>query len=314
MLLLTTVLWGLSFPLAKAVGTAQSNALTTDGSVITWFFSAVMLGFRFALAAAILTPTSVRALRSLTRQELWQGLGLGVFCGAGMLLQLDGLNYTSASSAAFFTSCYAVVIPVLVALQRRRVPSASVLVSIGLVLVGTAVLAGISPRELRLGRGELENLVAAGFFAVQIVLLEQPAFRNNRTGPTTVVMFASAAAINLPVLLAAARGPGEILRALVASPAALVLSVVLTLLCTVCAFTLMNHWQRELEATEAGLIYCAEPVCAALVSLFLPGLLAAWIGIDYPNEHLTTRLLVGGGLITLANALIQLRRRGNRPL
>ncbi len=312
MLLLTTVLWGLSFPLAKAVGAAQSAALPASAS--TPFLTALTLVFRFALAAAILAGISVLTLRSLTRRELWQGLGLGVTCGAGMLLQIDGLNYTAASTAAFFTSCYVVFIPVLVAVQRRRFPSPLVLASIGLVVVGTAILAGVNPRDLRLGRGEWENLVAALFFAVQIVLLEQPAFRENRTAPTTVVMFAAAAALNLPVLLATARSPGDLVPGLVGSPVALVLSVALTLLCTVCAFTLMNHWQPRLAATEAGLIYCAEPVFAALTSLFLPGLLAVWAGIHYPNESLTARLLLGGGLITLANALIQLKPRGNRPL
>jgi hypothetical protein len=42
------------------------------------------------------------------------------------------------------------------------------------------------------------------------------------------------------------------------------------------------------------------------MALFLPALFSKWAGFDYRNEELTWHLLVGGGLITLANVLIQL--------
>jgi hypothetical protein len=43
------------------------------------------------------------------------------------------------------------------------------------------------------------------------------------------------------------------------------------------------------------------------MALFLPALFSGWTGLDYPNELLTWHLLLGGGLITLANILIQLK-------
>ena len=67
----------------------------------------------------------------------------------------------------------------------------------------------------------------------------------------------------------------------------------------------MNVWQRHVTATEAGLIYCSEPVFASLLALFLPAIFSAWANIHYANENLTLRLLVGGGLITAANILLQ---------
>ena len=93
----------------------------------------------------------------------------------------------------------------------------------------------------------------------------------------------------------AAAGSGAILGLLLA----------LTLLCTLATFTVMNHWQRHLEATEAGLIYCVEPVSASLCAVILPAALAALAGVHYANETFTWRLLVGGTLITLANICIQ---------
>jgi hypothetical protein len=81
--------------------------------------------------------------------------------------------------------------------------------------------------------------------------------------------------------------------------------VVLIFLCTMIAFVLMNHWQPYLPAPEAAVIYAAEPVFASLFALFLPAWLSKLIGLSYANEQLTLSLLVGGGLITFANVLIQ---------
>ena len=71
----------------------------------------------------------------------------------------------------------------------------------------------------------------------------------------------------------------------------------------------MNHWQPRLDATSAGIIYCAEPVFATLLALFLPVPLGRWLGVEYANENFTTHLLLGGGLITAANILISIQPR-----
>jgi drug/metabolite transporter (DMT)-like permease len=91
------------------------------------------------------------------------------------------------------------------------------------------------------------------------------------------------------------------------SPEWLGLTIVLTLVCTLGAYGLMNTWQPKITATEAGLIYCVEPVFGSVMALFLPALFSVWVGINYPNETATWTLLIGGGLITAANILIQLK-------
>ncbi len=70
----------------------------------------------------------------------------------------------------------------------------------------------------------------------------------------------------------------------------------------------MNTWQPKISATEAGLIYCIEPVFGSIMALFLPAWFSVWAVITYPNELATWTLVVGGGLITLANLLVQLRK------
>ena len=92
-----------------------------------------------------------------------------------------------------------------------------------------------------------------------------------------------------------------------ASPASWGFLATLIIVCTLGGYLFMNRWQRHVTATEAGLIYCIEPVITSVLALFLPGLISVWAGINYANETLTTRLLIGGGLVTAANMLLQKR-------
>jgi hypothetical protein len=69
----------------------------------------------------------------------------------------------------------------------------------------------------------------------------------------------------------------------------------------------MNAWQPKITATEAGLVYCIEPIFGSAMALFLPAVFSVWAGIEYSNETATWTLLVGGGLVTLANVILQLK-------
>ena len=301
MLLLTTIFWGISFPTMKALSLVQSHVLPDASS---WFVTSVVGFTRFGLAALIMAAWSWRTLPHLTRSELWQGVGLGFFGGGGMILQMDGLSYTQASTSAFITQCYCLWIPILAAMRTRRCPSPVILVCTVLVFVGISVLAQVDWRTLRLGRGEIETLLSSFFFTGQILWLERPGYARNHVGHFTTVMFASMALFSLPVALATT-GRASDWATFLTTPAVPGLIGILILFCTMVAFVVMNHWQRFVSATEAGLIYCVEPVFASVFALFLPAWYSRWTGVEYWNETLTLNLVLGGGAITAAILVIQ---------
>lgn len=303
MLLVANFFWGISFPLIKALGLLHGRLVPGVG---TWFSDFYTVAPRFLLATVVLVLLQSRDFWKVTAGEWKQGLIIGAFAAAGMLFQSDGLQFTEASTSAFLTQFYAIMIPVYVALRSRRNPGTVVWFSGALVLAGVAVLGRFNWATLSFGRGEWETLLSSVFFMGQILWLENKDFAGNRPEKITLVMFATAAAIFC--VCAGATAPN--LHALLApwtSPAWLGLTATLTLLCTLGAYLLMNTWQPRITATEAGLIYCVEPIFGSLMALFLPGLFSIWTGIAYPNEHATLNLLVGGSLITAANVLIQLQ-------
>jgi drug/metabolite transporter (DMT)-like permease len=140
----------------------------------------------------------------------------------------------------------------------------------------------------------------------QILWLERKEFAANRVVPVTLVMFATQGVIFCG-LVAATTPDAAALAAVTGSGWWLAYTAALTVICTLGAYLLMNAWQPKITATEAGLIYCVEPIFGSLMALFLPAWFSVWAGIVYPNETATWTLLVGGGLITTANVIVQLR-------
>ncbi len=303
MLVFCTLLWALSFPAMKALALTQQGLLPQTGS---WFFSSLSVTYRFGIAGIIMLLLGFRQLRSLRRLEIEQGMLLAGFGGVGILFQMDGLAYTSASVSAFLTQGYCVFIPLWLALVHRQWPSRKTFMCIVLVVAGVAVLAGVNAHSLNLGRGEIETLIASLLFTGQILGLGHPRYAANRPLCFTTVMLIGIALVSAPFVVATAPDAAACLKAY-ASPAACGFLAIIIVFCTLGAFTLMNVWQRHVTATEAGLIYCAEPVFASLLALFLPAIFSSWAGIDYPNESVTTRLVIGGGFITAANVLLQSR-------
>ncbi len=309
MLLLANLFWGLSFPIIKAI-VALHGALVPEAG--PWFSAIYTVAPRFILSIAILVLWRPRQVRRITRGELKQGVVIGLFAAAGMLFQNDGLQFTSASTSAFLTQFYAILIPVYVALRLRHNPGWLIWVCCVLVLIGVAILGQFDPRELfrtgqmHFGRGEWETLLSSFFFMGQILWLEKKEFAGNDSGRLTLVMFATEALMFWTLAVAVAPDAHALLRPW-SSGSWVGLTLLLTVFCTIGSFSLMNHWQPKITATEAGLIYCFEPIFASLMALCVPGWFSIWAAVSYPNERVTWALIAGGGFITLANVLLQLR-------
>ncbi|MBK9139445.1 MAG: hypothetical protein IPM17_11905 [Verrucomicrobia bacterium] len=316
MLVLCTAFWSVSFPAMRALSLAQQAELS---GASTWFISLYCTFVRFGLSALLILLPSLATLRRLTRLEIEQGLGMGLFGAAGIVLQMDGLAHVDASVSAFLTQSYCLLIPIWVAWRERRWPSVIVVVSCGLVILGVGVLSKVNWRELRLGRGELETLLASVFFTGQILWLQRPIYARNNVNHFSLVMFGVMAAAGAIGALFSTHAASH-WAAAYSTGASWTFIAILVLFSTLGGYMLMNHWQPKLPATQAGLIYCAEPLFVSFMVLFLPAWFGRLAGVEYANETLDRAVIVGGGLITVANVLIQVepwllaRLKGRGPL
>lgn len=305
LLIAATVSWGLSFPLLRGLELAQrEHAPKVSDSIL----ANADMAIRFGLAALVLLPFYGRGLLTLTRQESSQALGLALFATVALYLQTLGLAWTDASVSAFLTQLYTLIVPLIVALRDRRWPTFRVMVACVLVLSGAAMLSPDLLTHLTLGPGELVIVISTGFLACQVVWVERPLYTENRSGVVTLLMF-SIMAVLFSLGFFGTGGTTRDIGALFGTPVLFELTLVLVLACTVINFWIMNAFQRCVSATEAGLIYCIEPVIATLLSAFLPGWISRFAEISYPNEVLPWTLFLGGFLIVLATVLVATERK-----
>jgi len=303
LLVLANLFWGMSFPIVKTLLPMHAAMVPAASE---WFAVLYTMAPRFGLAVALLVAWRPRMLVSVTRNELKQGVVLGLFTASGMFLQNDALRFTAASTSAFLTQCYAIIIPVWLALRGRRNPGGRIWLCCALVLAGVALLGHFDWHALRFARGEWETLLCSVAFTAQILWLERREFAGNNGVRLTLVGFSTQALVFWVAATWAAPDAHALLVPWTSAPW-LGLTILLTLFCTLTAFLLMNLWQPKITATEAGLIYCSEPIFSSVMALFLPAIFSAWAHVDYANERATWTLLIGGALITLANIVLQLK-------
>jgi drug/metabolite transporter (DMT)-like permease len=305
-LFIATVLWGGSFILIKILDDFQAPVARSAG-IEGEFLSSSQLVLRYVFALLLLTPivwfsSGFRFLKT----EIVLGVGCGVFSGMGMLLQTNGLQFTSASVSAFLTQAYCVILPLFELFFRKKLPSRKTLFCCGLLSVGILILSDISWTQFQLGRGEIETLCSAVMFACQIFWIDAKARKENNPLNATFIYFCTLISICLFVAFLFRPVDWGTVFALYADYRSLYSIALLGLFCTFVSFILMNMFQPNVPSTVAGLIYSMEPLVAGVLALFVPTWISLKWNLNYLNEIVTPKLIWGGGLMLAANIILQI--------
>jgi drug/metabolite transporter (DMT)-like permease len=265
-----TLLWGLSFIVVK-------GALETTTPLA---FTAI----RFTIAAMALTPfTNLRP--PYPRAELGAGALLGGLLAIGFAAQTVGLVYTTPARSAFIVASSSVVAPVVAFIVVRERPRPWVVVALGLAAVGMYLL--LAPDASGLNRGDAWTLVTALSFGGQIVAV---AHLSRRHDPFRLVwMETVVTAVGAGIAAVALEQVRMAWRPALAG--ALGYTAVLA---TAVALLWQMRAQRSMSSARAALIFCLEPVFAALASW-------VWFG-----ERLSALQWAGGGLILAGMVLAEL--------
>jgi len=301
------LLWGLGFPVSRALMLALGERLPTASP---WMVASVGVGLRFLVAMVVLGLWRGRRLAGFRPREAEQAGILGVSVGFAVILQVMGLATIDASASAFLTQLYAVIVPVWVALRLRRWPGLATTGAVIFALVGASVLAGVRVGSFHLGLGETLTIASAFLISIQVLWLGRARYAKNDPFRMSFLMYGVVAVIGLAA--AAFPGGSAVFGAYVLNPVVLTLTVGMGIFSTVITFTMMNIWQPVITPVEAGMLYTSEPIFAAAAAFFLPAGLSAWTGVPYPNEAPSWNLVYGGICVLAANFLVQIDTR--RPL
>ncbi len=296
------VLWGWSFPAmqyasrafdAHTIGPANLAALPLLGA------RALLNGLRFLLAGLLYLLLTFNRQRHFTRPELAGGAIVGLFYGSGMLLQVLGLAWARPSVSAFLTSLAVVFAPLAQCWILRRRVGGEVWAAVALALAGAALLAWPNSAALQGGLtippplpllGELLTVLGSILFTAQILAVDHYGRRADPVRLTSLMLLTSAA-LELAVAFGLSGGqwfrPG-ILAAIAADRTVWWSLGSLAIFCSALAMPIMNAFQPSVSPATASVIYCSEPLFAALFSVLLC------------TEQLTALTVAGGCAVLLA--------------
>lgn len=254
-LLLTTVIWGATFPATKAA-LAQIPPLS-------------FLVLRFFIGTLLVLLWLVASHRRLhcDRAVLEASALTTCFLFLGYLLQTVGLQHTTASNSAFLTALYVIFVPLILMRFDRRVVSATAIAVVGLWLL-------IKP-DASMNVGDLMTLGCAVAFAGHIICLER--YTRRVDAPSLLVwQMVAMTVLFLPALWWEESSAGAF------SPTAvLLIGLGVTGVLATLAFAIQMWAQRLVPAQQVALLFASEPAHAAWLSWYFLGEtldIEGWVG------------------------------------
>lgn len=244
-LLLTTVVWGATFPATKAA--------LEQISPLSFLFLRFLLGTLVVCAVLVLMRRALTTNTAMLRMSVVASSWLFL----GYVLQTVGLHLTTASNSAFITVLYVVFVP----LYLRRL-GAHTWVANGMALVGLWFL--VKPAASA-NLGDVLTLGSAAAFAAHIVCLER------YTRVTDAVSLFAWQLVLMTVAMLGAMWWEEPTATMFAPTQVLVVGLVVTGVLATGAFGVQMWAQQLLPAQQVALLFAAEPAIAAWLAWYFLG-------------------------------------------
>lgn len=252
MLVGVTFIWGSTFVLMK--------------DIVEQVPPMLLMTTRFGIGALALTllVTFARRWTGLTMREIGWGCVIGVALGLGYAFQTIGLQYTSASNAAFITGLLVVFAPIIALFLLRQKPTVWAVLGVLMATVGLAFLSLRFDEGIKPNWADAIVLLCAFAFAIHVVLLAyiSPTCDALRLATVQVVM---AGIVNGVGALIFEKAPPTVSIEVWAGV------TFLGILATALAFAVQTSVQSYTTVVHASLIFTLEPVFAAIFAFWLQG-------------------------------------------
>ncbi len=277
LLLITTIFWGVTFTIVKEA-VAKVDVF-------------VFLGQRFLLSFILLLPGCLIRRKHYSWPLLKRASVLGLLLFGSYAFQTLGLLYTSASNAGFLTGLNVVFVPVISAFFLRQMIPNNVKLSVVLAAIGLFLLC--TNGTWIINQGDFLVILCAICVAWHLIFTGKYSRLHDVYWLATLQMGMIAL---LSLLVARLSGHSVF----VWYPELLWTMVICVLFATIFAFLVQTSVQRIISPSQTALIFCMEPVFAALY--------AYWAA----NERLGVFGLIGCVLIFAGMLLSEVVTTKNR--
>jgi drug/metabolite transporter (DMT)-like permease len=272
LLVLGTAFWGISFSVTKlAIGENQP---------------ALFLFYRFLLATMVLSIVFWKYVKRLDLNSVKAGATLALPLVSGIYLQTLGITHTSASQCSFVAGITVVIIPLLKLVIYRKSAPLKIWIAALTALIGLFVIS--IKDNFSIGIGDLYTITGAFCFAVYLIQVEKKSKASDII-PTIVPMFATCSI--MAFLLTFTQ---ENISRIPQQNTFWIGIIFCALFSTAYMYSISNISQKYISAERVSIIYLFEPVFGAIAAHFILG------------ENISSRLLIGGGLIFMATLISEL--------
>lgn len=296
LLFLGAFIWGTTF-IAQSVGVNHLNAFAFN--CIRNFIGVIAL-LPVLLWQICTKPKNMNSVQEIdsSANSLYQNIKEifskdlligGLICGTALCIasnfQQLGIAYSTVGKSAFITALYIVLVPLLGLFFKKKL-SIQIWIGVILAMIGLYLLC-MKDEVFVLSTGDIYLLLCAFFFTIQITAVDHFAPKVNCVALSMMQFFVTAILSGIGMIFTKIPTWADITAAAIPLLYAGVLS------CGI-AYTLQIVGQKYLSATVATLIMSLESVFAAL---------AGWLIL---NELLSTKELIGCGLVFAAVILTQI--------
>ncbi len=267
-LLFVTVVWGGSFPI-------MSKGIKFVG-VYTF------LTFRFLLAAAILLIFCFNRFNKINKATIKAGVIIGLAMFIGSALQTEGLLYTSPSKSGFLTGLNVVMVPIIIAIRKMKLPDIYTIIGVILSVIGLSLIS--LNGDFSFNYGDFLTMLCALAFAMQIIWIDKYA---QNIDPLLLTL------IEFLVIGLLALVPAVAIEKVQFIPNTFSIWSVLytSIFSSILAYGIQNKMQPFVSPSNAAVIYLAEPVFSAIFSVFV-------------GDIITLRVLFGCVIIFLSMIVV----------
>jgi drug/metabolite transporter (DMT)-like permease len=231
-------------------------------------------------------------LGKIEPHEIFPGLRLAFFMFGGYCFQTVGLQYTTAINSGFVTGSSVVLVPILLGVFWGRSLAKWIYVGAFAALIGLYFLTVPAEGLRYLNRGDVLTFVAAGFYAVHIILVGEYS-QEHSVSALSVIQVAGCGVMAWPLTGFAGAIHWQPVRFDWGWPlfGAIIICAVFA---TAVAFTAQLWAQQYTSPGHAAILFALEPVFAVITSYLLL------------HERLSRRAWTGAGLVVAGILIAEL--------
>jgi drug/metabolite transporter (DMT)-like permease len=231
-------------------------------------------------------------LGKIEPREIFPGLRLAFFMFGGYCFQTVGLQYTTAINSGFVTGSSVVLVPILLGVFWGRSLAKWIYVGAFAALIGLYFLTVPAEGLRYLNRGDVLTFVAAGFYAVHIILVGEYS-QGHSVSALSVIQVTGCGVMAWPLTGFAGAIHWQPVRFDWGWPL-LGAIIICAVFATAVAFTAQLWAQQYTSPGHAAILFALEPVFAVITSYLLL------------HERLSRRAWTGAGLVVAGILIAEL--------